>query len=86
MIERAPIGNHIESNITWRYTGGGVWVGTKRAQHFFGGQQNDFTLRYTGTELLKEWRAPDLLVDHILRVVFVPADDASAVEEHLSKR
>jgi hypothetical protein len=88
---RALLGQKIELKLTWRYVGGGVWrgkgVADNRTLALLGRLiGSGFTLRYTGTELLRKntitmvgTLTPEL-------AVFVRADDPAAVEQHLKTR
>ena len=85
------MGQKIESNLSWRYVGGGVWEGTGVAVNHtlakFGSLiGTSFTLRHAGNELLR--KSVNTLVGVLTpeKSVFVRADDAAAVEEHLRRR
>jgi hypothetical protein len=79
-----------ESALTWRYAGGGVWNQTRKAikQHWVTSTYTNFriSIRYTGSELLKEEIFNTPIGVTTAHEVFVRADDEAAVEEHLKKR
>jgi hypothetical protein len=88
---RALLGQKVDWKLTWRYKGGGVWTGMgvadNRTLALVGGLVGTrFTLRYTGSELLRKnaYTIAGILTPEL--AVFVRAEDSAAVEQHLKQR
>jgi hypothetical protein len=81
-------GTVMEADLRWRYEGGGVWrgSGTLLNSPVPGYYNPMFTLRYTGSELVREMSYTTPVGTTTERGVFVRASDEAAVEEHLRKR
>ena len=90
-ITKSSAGNHFECEIKWRYSGGGAWAGTDDGlgvrDAISSPLPSSFTLRFTGNELLLKEQTGNFFGGwHMWSMVFVPADNEAAVEEHLKKR
>lgn len=87
--ERGKGGNTVmEADLRWRYDGGGVWSGsgTLLNSPVAGYYNPSFTLRYTGSELVREMSYATPVGTTTERGVFVRAEDEAAVEQHLKGR
>ena len=93
-IKTSPLnfGQVLEWDLRWRYVGGGKWEATAKR---FGASQStpprrmepSFSVQWTGNELLAEMRMRSPLGNtNTSQSIYVPADNASAVEAHLKSR
>ncbi|MCE9518218.1 MAG: hypothetical protein K8R87_01410 [Verrucomicrobia bacterium] len=88
MRERGGAQVRATYDVKWRYAGGGLWKGIRKVQPGndpWLGYQTPLEIHYTGKELLVEFEKSSAVLGKP-RAVFVPADDTSAVDEHLRKR
>jgi len=88
--------NNLNWPVTWTYAGSGVWQG-EASLH---GLTRSLTMRYNGTELLlRQWdvafdsnvnkfgiTAAESSLTIKLNIVFVAAEDETAIDEHLRVR
>jgi hypothetical protein len=81
-------GTIMEADLRWRYEGGGVWSGsgTLLNSPVPGYYNPTFTIRYTGSELVRELSYNTPVGTTTERGVFVRASDEAAVDDHLRKR
>lgn len=82
---KATMGNVFDIKFNWRYLGRGEWEMDGRTVSGFGpGFSFEASLQYTGSEILRTFRAGSPTTTSY--EVLVRADDEQAVEQHLKRR